>query len=211
MLSWWGWTEMWSNGRHQSNLQWQSFKLIIHEDETTKLAEFCSSIVRTNHSIGALCQTGLYIAVATLIPLKVLLELTRAELTSSVRYLQSRGTQPPSHAASSSLQIQRSSHALLLPRSIEAIGMSAPANATGSPAVSSVSCSHKDGGAACWRCASIWNICSADCACSCAMVIVLFSLLLEYFEYCALLAAGSRKCLPMNIEMCHVCYLPHCL
>ncbi|XP_022684704.1 uncharacterized protein LOC105915023 isoform X3 [Setaria italica] len=175
MLSWWGWTEMWSNGRHQSNLQWQSFKLIIHEDETTKLAEFCSSIVRTNHSIGALCQTGLYIAVATLIPLKVLLELTRAELTSSVRYLQSRGTQPPSHAASSSLQIQRSSHALvmahpltffvlpslkfaptrirtqLLPRSIEAIGMSAPANATGSPAVSSVSCSHKDGGAACWR------------------------------------------------------------
>nr|TKW00363.1 hypothetical protein SEVIR_8G104033v2 [Setaria viridis] len=104
----------------------------------------------TDRMIGR-CTTAWYIAVATLIPLKVLLELARAELTSSVRYLQSRGTQPPSHAASSSLQIQRSSHELLLPRSIEAIGMSAPANATGSPAVSSVSCSHKDGGAACWR------------------------------------------------------------
>ena len=53
-------------------------------------------------------------AVATLIRLKVLLELTMAEFTSSVRYLQSRRTCPPSHAASSSLRIQRSSHELVM-------------------------------------------------------------------------------------------------
>ncbi|KAG2557293.1 hypothetical protein PVAP13_8NG247901 [Panicum virgatum] len=61
-----------------------------------------------------------YSAVATLIRLKVLLELTRAELTSSVRYLQSRSTQPPSHAASSSLLIPWSSHEFVMARPLAA-------------------------------------------------------------------------------------------
>ncbi|XP_066339896.1 uncharacterized protein [Miscanthus floridulus] len=49
---WWGWTELWISGSVLSKSSMPiSCKLIIHEDETTKLAVYClEALESTNHS-----------------------------------------------------------------------------------------------------------------------------------------------------------------
>ncbi|XP_066339897.1 uncharacterized protein [Miscanthus floridulus] len=76
---WWGWTELWISGSVLSKSSMPiSCKLIIHEDETTKLAVYClEALESTNHSnrgivsnklvIKAFCCNIVYAGFSTLV------------------------------------------------------------------------------------------------------------------------------------------------